>query len=134
MHARGLLEATHDNAGALFDAVRAVEAVAAAAGAAGAPRHVTLTNGIEILHVARGTTSALVAVAGLADDVAGGLDPTLADSSTARERNRRYRAVVTLGALDGILAVAGAPAGCSVHGVDGDAGLLVGRDLSIRRI
>jgi hypothetical protein len=132
VHGLGSLDAIHDNAGVVLDAVRAVDAAAAAEGAV-APRQVTITNGVEVVHVARGLPSAVVDVAGLADDVAGALDPTLADSSTARERNRRYRAVVTLGALDALMPVA-APRGCSVQSVDGDAAVIVGRDLTVRRL
>jgi hypothetical protein len=132
VHARGLLDAAHDNVAALLDATQAVLDASAADGAAAAPRHVTLTNGVEVLHVARGSHAAIVTVAGLADDVAAGLDPALADSSTARERNRRYRAVFVLGGLTGPLPDA-LPRGFTVDAPSGDAVVVVGRDLVARR-
>jgi hypothetical protein len=135
VYARGLLDAAHDNAGALLDAIAAVldDVDGAVDDAAGqAQRHVTLTNGVEVLHVARGVRSAVATLTGLADDVAAGIDPTLADSSTARERNRRYRAVVVLAGLDGPCA-GEAPSGCVVESVDGAPAIVVGRDLIVRR-
>jgi hypothetical protein len=130
VHARGLLEAAHDNAGALLDATRAV--LDDVDGGGSTQRHVTITNGVEVLHLARGAGSAVVTVAGLADDVAAGVDPTLADSSTARERNRRYRAVVVLAGVGGALP-AELPRGWVVDAVDGDASVVVGRDFVARR-
>jgi hypothetical protein len=132
VHARGLLDAAHDNVAALLDALRAV---LDDDGGGALPRHVTLTNGVELIHMARGARSAVVSMQGLADDIAGSVDPTLADSSTARERNRRYRAIVVLAGLDAPLS-AEPPRGCTLDaldGLDGSAAVVVGRDFAVRR-
>jgi hypothetical protein len=131
LHARGLLDANHNNADALREAVIAVlDEVDAGRGAA---RHVTITNGVEILHLARGMRSAVVTLTGLVDDLAGSVDPAFADSSSARERNRRYRAIAVLAGVGGLLA---APPhhGVAVDEFDASATIVVGRDLSVRSL
>jgi len=136
LHTKGLLEAAYDNGGALVEAVRFVdESCQKSMGeaAAGVVRHVTLTNGVEVLHAARGLPSAVVTVAGLAEDVAAELSPLFVDSSTARERNRRYRGVFCLGALDVTLkASTTPPRGTTLQVLPPEAAVLVARDLTVR--
>ena len=107
----------------LLDAVRAVDDNVAW------PRQVTVTDGNSVLHVARGTSSAIVVVNGLADVIADGVSPLLADSSTARERNRRYHGLFCLGVLDTPLkADAVMPAGCTLQVLADNGAVLLGRD------
>lgn len=126
LHRKGVLDANHDNANWLLDAVQGVDDGAA-------PRHVTFTNGVAVLHVGRGLPSAIVTISGLPDDVAGRLSPAFVDSSTARERNRRYRGVFALGALDEPLSAQMAlPASVTLTVLPNVAAALIGRDLSVR--
>lgn len=123
LHRQGALERVHDNGALMFDAVMAVDD-------GRHPRQVTLTNGTEVLHVARGLPSAIVVVHGLADAIAADVSPLLADSSTARERNRRYVGAFCVGALDAPLRVdTPAPAGCTIQRLPDGGAFLVGRDL-----
>jgi hypothetical protein len=128
LHRRGLLDRAHDNGPQLLDAVLAVDD-------GRHPRQLTLTNGVDVLHVARGLPSAVVIVRGLDDDVAADVSPMLADSSTARERNRRYLGVFCVGALDAPLrSDATMPTGCEVTRFADGGACLVGRDLVPRTL
>ncbi|MBM4281290.1 MAG: hypothetical protein FJ137_11215 [Deltaproteobacteria bacterium] len=135
LHARGLLDACHDNAGALLDAVvHVLDDVDSGSGPVA--RHATITNGVEILHLTRGAPAAVLTIAGLDDGVAGAVDPSFADSSAARERNRRYRAVVVLAGLGGDLSTrlgTRAPRGVQGEAVASTGALVIGRDLTVRR-
>lgn len=132
LHERGQLAAaeTAVDAGPLLaEAIRAVDARAPHAG----PRHVTLTNGVDVVHVASGFAGAVVDVAGLAEDVAAAASPAFVDSSTARERNRRYRGVFVLGALDVPLkANAAMPPGATLQVLPAHSVVVVGRDQKVR--
>ncbi|MCC7070432.1 MAG: hypothetical protein IT383_03860 [Deltaproteobacteria bacterium] len=128
LHDLGGLESPHDNGGKLAQAAREVVAAAGSA-----PRQVTLTNGVELVHVAMGLPSAVVVLAALSEATATRVDPTLADSSMGRERLRRFRGVVTLGGLDAPLkAGAPMPDKATLQVLPDSAALLVARDLSIR--
>jgi len=123
LHRRGVLDRAHDNGPQLLEAVLAVDD-------GRHPRQLTLTNGIDVLHFARGLPSAVVVVQGLDDAIAADVSPLLADSSTARERNRRYVGAFCVGALDAPLRVDVAmPAGCTVTRLADGGACLVGRDL-----
>jgi len=127
LNGRGLLDRAHDNGGFLGDAVEAV------LGGDPWPRQVTITNGIDVLHVARGMPSAVVVVRGLDDAIAGDISPMLADSSTARERNRRYVGTFCVGALDApMTADTAVPAGCTLQVLPADGAVLVGREPGYR--
>ncbi len=129
LHSKGVLDAAHENGAALLEAVRAVDNEVGDL----SPRQVTLTNGVDVLHVARGLPSAVVSVAGLPEDVAGAISPMFTDSSTARERNRRYRGVFALGALDvSLKAQSRMPPGTTLQVLPDEAAVLVARDISIK--
>ena len=122
LHQQGTLDRP-DNGPWLVDAVRAVDDNIAW------PRQVTITNGSDVLHVARGMPSAIVVVSGLADSVADSVSPLLADSSTARERNRRYHGTFCVGGLEEQLkASTPVPAGCTLHVLPDQGAVLVGRE------
>jgi hypothetical protein len=123
LNGRGLLDRAHDNGRFLSDAVETV------LGVDPWPRQVTITNGIDVLHLARGMPSAVVVVRGLDDAIAGDISPLLADSSTARERNRRYVGTFCVGALDApVTASTVAPPGCTLQLFPDGGAVLVGRD------
>jgi hypothetical protein len=124
LHRRGLLERTGEGVGAVLGAVAEVDD-------GRHPRHLTLTNGVDLIHFARGFPSVIVRVAGLDDAVAAQVNPLLADSSTARERNRRYVGTFCVGALDAPLrSDAALPSGCEVVFRFADGGAcVVRRDL-----
>lgn len=127
LHKKGVLDANHDNGHSLLEAVRAVD------DDAGVFRHVAFTNGAEVLHVARGLPSAVITITGLPEDVAASVSPAFVDSSTARERNRRYRGVFALGALDVTLkASTPMPARATLQVLPDVAAVLIGRDLAVR--
>jgi hypothetical protein len=127
LNGRGLLDRAHDNGRFLGDAVETV------LGGDPWPRQVTITNGIDVLHLARGMPSAVVVVRGLDDAIAGDISPLLADSSTARERNRRYVGTFCVGALDApVTANTVAPPGCTLQLLPDGGAVLVGRDPSHR--
>lgn len=128
LHALGGLESPHDNAAKLAQAARDV------VGKAGSePRQVTLTNGVEVVHVAVGMPSAVVTLAALSEATANRVDPTLADSSMGRERLRRFRGVVTLGGLDTPLKASTAvPDKATLQVLPDSAAILVARDLTVR--
>jgi len=122
LHRQGTLDRP-DNGPWLVDAVRAVDDNLTW------PRQVTITNGTDVLHVARGMSSAVVVVSGLADSVADSVSPLLADSSTARERNRRYHGTFCVGGLDEALdASTPVPAGCTLRVLPDQGAVLVGRE------
>ena len=127
LHKKGMLDANHDNGQFLLEAVHAVD------DGAGVRRHIALTNGVDVLHVARGLPSAVITISGLPEDVAGSVSPSFVDSSTARERNRRYRGVFALGALATPLkAQTAMPARSTLQVLPDVAAVLIGRDLSVR--
>lgn len=124
LHRRGMLDRAVGDVAPLLDAVAEVDDGRHS-------RHLTLTNGIDVMHVARGLPSVIVRVMGLDDAVAAGINPLLADSSTARERNRRYIGSFCVGALDAPLRTdVTLPPGCEVafRFVDGGA-CVIRRDL-----
>ena len=123
LHRRGILDRAHDHGPRLLEAVLAVDD-------GRHPRHLTLTNGVDVLHFARGMPSAILVVQGLDDAIAADVSPLLADSSTARERNRRYVGAFCVGALDASLRNDVAlPAGCRATVLPDGGSCLVGRDL-----
>ncbi|MCC7110717.1 MAG: hypothetical protein IT382_15595 [Deltaproteobacteria bacterium] len=128
LHALGGLESPHDNGAKLAQATREV-----VQSAGGARRHVTLTNGVEIVHVSVGMPSAVVTLGALSEATANRVDPTLADSSMGRERLRRFRGVVALGGLDAPLkASTSVPDKATLQVMADSAAVLVARDLSVR--
>lgn len=128
LHELGALEAHHDNGARLAQATREV-----VARAGGEPRQVTLTNGVELVHVAAGMPSAVVALSALSESTANRVDPSLADSSMGRERLRRFRGVVALGGLDAPLkASAAVPHKATLQVLPDSASILVARDLTVR--
>lgn len=128
LHELGGLDAPHDNGARLAQATREV-----VTRSGGGPRQVTVTNGVEIVHVAVGMPSAVVSLGALSEATANLVDPTLADSSMGRERLRRFRSVVTLGALDAPLkASAMVPDKATLQVLPDSAALLVARDLTVR--
>jgi hypothetical protein len=132
LHARGVLDAPHANGAACADAVREVLARADAESGA-SPRQVTFTNGVEIVHVAAALPSAVVTLRGLSESVAGKVDAAYVDSSMARERLRRFRGVLCLGALTQALkAQMPAPDGGTLQVLPDSAALIVNRDLGVR--
>ncbi|MDP2341671.1 MAG: hypothetical protein Q8O67_12000 [Deltaproteobacteria bacterium] len=131
LHRKGVLESNHDNGHVLLDAVQAV--LSTEEGGVGVARHIALTNGVDVLHVARGLPSAVITISGLPEDVAGSISPAFVDSSTARERNRRYRGVFALGALELTLKAATVmPQRATLQVLPDVAAVLIGRDLSVR--
>jgi hypothetical protein len=134
LHKNGRLEAVHENVDPILAAVHEVMAlVDDVHGAAGPHRQVTLTNGVDVVQVSRGVRSAVMSVQGLGDDIAAAMDPTLADSSTARERNRRYRAAIVVGGLTGPWPST-SPRGFTVEDLLDDGAVVIGRDCSVRRV
>ncbi len=122
LHLQGTLDRA-DNGPWLIDALRAVD------DSARWPRQVTLTNGTDVLHVSRGMPSAVVVVSGLADSIADSVSPLLADSSTARERNRRYHGTFCVGGLETSLkASTPLPRGCTLHVLPDQSAVLIGRE------
>jgi hypothetical protein len=127
VHTKGMLDQPHANATALADATR--EAVRED----NVPRHVVITNGSEVVHVAAGMPSAILTLNGLSEKTASELDGTLTDSSMGRERLRRFKGVLCFGALDVTLkAATPVPAGSSLQVLPEAAAALVTRDLSVR--
>jgi hypothetical protein len=123
LHRRGILDRAHDHGPRLLEAVLAIDD-------GRHPRQLTLTNGVDILHFARGMPSAVLVLQGLDDAIAADVSPLLADSSTARERNRRYVGAFCVGALDAPLRIDDAlPAGCTATRLADGGTCLVGRDL-----
>ncbi|MFZ9889514.1 MAG: hypothetical protein ACO3JL_18620, partial [Myxococcota bacterium] len=94
LQTRGLLERT-PSAEQIALAVR--EGIAQTDGL---PRYVVIANGSSLVVVSQGIPGGFVTMSGIDEEVASGLEPTLADSSLARERLRRFRGIVTVGALD----------------------------------
>jgi hypothetical protein len=132
LHTKGMLDAPHANGSACADAVREVIERVQATSGAGA-RHVTFTNGIELVHCAHQMPSALISLRGLSESAAARVDAAFVDSSMARERLRRFRGVMCLGALTERLA-AGTPApdGTTLQLLADSATVLVNRDLAAR--
>jgi hypothetical protein len=125
LHTRGLLESAHNNGRALADCVRELLQDTTD------PRHVVVTNGVELVHVSVGMASAFVHVDAIAEPVALALDPAACDSSTQRERLRQFRGLAALGALDRPLVVDKAPAHVRIQSVPVGAAALVTRDLHV---
>jgi len=131
LHARGLLDR-----GAPAPADDVVVAIRRAqAKGEPAPRQVTIATGAELVHVSFDVENALVRLDGLDEQEAAALEPTLADSSIARERLRRFRAVFTLGDLDGPLEdTRGLPPKATLQRQKRDAAVVVGGDLEVRTV
>lgn len=128
LHARGALDVPHQNGAALAAATREVMEQAGTA-----PRQVLITNGVEMVHVAAGMSSAIVTLTGLSEAVAHDVDATLADSSMGRERLRRFRGIACLGALDVTLkANAPVPPGAVLQVLPDAAAALVQRDMTLK--
>lgn len=126
LHRRGLVDAAGPKARELAAAVR--ETLEASPTTAG--RHVAITTGLEIVHVAHGLPSCIVSLEGLSEEVANAVDPTLADSSMGRERLRRFRGVVALGGLEQpIKANAPLLPGAQLMSLPPDATAIVGHEM-----
>ncbi len=126
LHHKGALDGR--DPAALCDATREVVAESGPE-----PRHVLLTNGSEMVHVAAGMPSAILTLNGLSERVATSIDATLTDSSMGRERLRRFHGVLCLGALDTTLkANAPVPAGSALQVLPEGAAALVTRELNVR--
>lgn len=122
LHAQGALERADAT-------LRLVDAIAELDAAAAFPRQVVITNGADIVMHTRGMFSAVIVVDGLADSVADAVSPLLADSSTARERNRRYHGTFCVGALElPLKATTVLPRGCTMQVLPEQAAVLVGRE------
>ena len=133
LHKAGALDAPHANGVLLAQATREVVDASNVATGPGSARHVVITNGTELVHVAAGMPSAILTMNGLSDAVANEIDATITDSSLGRERLRRFRAIVCLGALDTALkANSAVPAGASLQVLPEAAAALVQRDLSVK--
>ena len=132
LHKAGALDSPHANGVLLAQLTReAVEASTVATGASA--RHVVITNGTELVHVAGGMPSAILTMNGLTDAVSNEIDATITDSSLGRERLRRFKAIVCLGALDTALkANSAVPLGASLQVLPEAAAALVQRDLSVK--
>lgn len=128
LHKAGALDLPHANGAALATATR--EVVESAGGGA---RHVVITNGTELVHVAAGLPSGILTLNGLSEATANEVEPTLTDSSMGRERLRRFRAVLSLGALETALkANTPVPAGANLQVLPEGAAALVQRDLTVK--
>lgn len=128
LHQKGALEIPHQNGAALASATREVMEQAGPT-----PRQVLITNGVEMVHAAVAMPSAILSLAGLSEDVANRVDATLADSSMGRERLRRFRGIVCLGALDVTLkASAAVPPGATLQVLPDAAAALIQRDLTLK--
>jgi hypothetical protein len=131
LHTQGAFEAPHANAQALADAARAV--VTADAAANKSARHVVITNGSDMVHVSIGMPSAILTLNGLSERVASDVDATLTDSSMGRERLRRFKGVLCLGALDVPLKASTAvPHGASLQVLPETAAVVITRELGVR--
>lgn len=127
LHANGVLERA-PAAEIVADAVRAVIRRTDEL-----PRHVVLANGTSLVLVSHEMRTGIVRVDGLDEDIATTLDPTLSDSSLARERLRRFRGVITAGALDEPLeSAAERPTGVRLIGLPDTCAIEVGRDFEPR--
>lgn len=98
----------------------------------GLPRVVVLATGHGIVQVSHETPSSLLSIEGLGVDVADELDPTLADSSLARERLRRFRAVLTLGGTTAPLEGVEMPEHVTARDLPQSSAVEVGRDFEPR--
>lgn len=129
LHASGVLDRA-PAAEIVADAVRAV-----VRRTDDLPRHVVLANGTSLVLVSHEMRTGILRVDGLDEDVATTLDPTLSDSSLARERLRRFRGVITAGGLDEPLDGAGErPAGVHVMTLPDTCAIEVGRDFEPRAL
>jgi hypothetical protein len=126
LHKRGLLDAPGQKARELAAVVK--ETLDACPSKA--PRHVAITTGLEVVHVAHRMPSAIVQLEGLGEDIANRVDPTLADSSMGRERLRRFRGTIAYGALDvPVKAATPLPKGATLTTLPEDAVAVVGPEL-----
>lgn len=129
LHERGLLDRAPPGE-ALADAIR--ETIKATDDL---PRHVLLANGTWLVHVSNRMPSGLVLFERLDEGLAGDIDASLADSSLARERLRRFRGVLVAGGLDGGLEEGQAAApGHKVRGLPETCATWVGRDFEPRSL
>lgn len=124
LSAQGVLDRAHDNTAHLKEAVESLLATTDSW-----PRQVTITNGVDVVHVAKGMPSAVVVLRGLDDAIAGDISPSLVDSSTARERNRRYVGTFCVGAMDAaIKTTIVPPPGCTLQLWPEGGAVVVGRE------
>ncbi len=132
LHKRGALDVPHAN-GALCASVLQEALNDATSSAQMAPRHVMFTNGVELIHASVGMPGAILSLRGLSEASAATVDATYVDSSMARERLRRFRGVLCLGALQTPLSpTTTAPQGGTLLQLPADGGALVTRELAIK--
>jgi hypothetical protein len=123
LHERSLLDRTPSGE-ELADAVHETNKAAG-----DLPRHVLLANGTWLVHVSSRMPSGLVLFDFLDGATAEEVDPTLTDSSLARERLRRFRGVVVAGGLCGPLQETLAPVpGLRTRPLPDTGATWVGRD------
>ncbi len=129
LHNKGLLDRphdrTHDGGKFLLDAIEETHAQTAQA-----PRQVTLTNGVDLVHFAAGAPAAVVVIRGLSDELASAYSPALADSSTARERNRRYAGAIVMALEAPLAAHTPVAAGCTLHVHPDGGSILIGKEFA----
>lgn len=127
LHANGVLDRA-PAAEMIADAVRAV-----IRRTDDLPRHVVLANGTSLVLVSHEMRTGIVRVDGLDEDIATTVDPTLSDSSLARERLRRFRGVITAGGLDAPLdSAAERPTGVRLMDLPDSCAMEIGRDFEPR--
>lgn len=126
LHGRGMLE-REPTGEAVAEAVRAV-----VKRTDDLPRHVVLANGTSLVLVSHEMTTGIVRVDGLDEEIAISLDPTLSDSSLARERLRRFRAVISAGGLSAPLEGVVPPKGVRLMSLPDTCAMEVGRDFEPR--
>lgn len=129
LHEKGVLERA-PRADMVAEAVRAV-----VKRTDDLPRHVVIANGTTLLFVSHEMTTGIVRMEGLDEEIATSLEPTLADSSLARDRLKRFRGIFTAGGLDVPLERAGErPAGVQLMGLPDTCAVEVGRNFEPRQV
>lgn len=128
LHKAGALELPHGSGAAL---AKATSEVLERTG--GGARHIVITNGTDLVHVAAGMPSAILTLSGLSEATANAVEPALTDSAIGRERLRRFRGVLCLGGLQSALkANAPVPRGASLQVLPEGAAALVQSDLTVK--
>jgi hypothetical protein len=95
MHKNGHLDAPTVRPGDVAQSVRS----ALARAEHDTPRHVSIATGSSVVTVSHGMPTVVISVDGVDPDAILDWQPTLADSSTKRERLRRFRGAIGLGGL-----------------------------------